>query len=102
MGRPSARADYLALGRGPFESTSDLLGGVSLVKLRGTDDSVTDLSSSVDESCIDRQRLRLENSVTLEQVILMNNALSYVENASATVNWQDMQHLLPWMCSVEE
>ncbi|KAJ1266697.1 hypothetical protein BS78_08G172000 [Paspalum vaginatum] len=67
-------------------STSDLHGGVSLVKLRVTHDNVTDLPSSVDANRIDRQRLILENSVTLEQAVLVNNVPSDVENAGATVD----------------
>ncbi|CAL5065587.1 unnamed protein product [Urochloa decumbens] len=66
-------------------SISDLRGGVSLVKLRVIDDNVTDLPSCVDASCIDKQRLILENSVALEQAVIISNAPSDVENSVATV-----------------
>ncbi|XP_066342700.1 uncharacterized protein [Miscanthus floridulus] len=67
-------------------STSDLPGGGSLVKLRVTDDNVADLPRSVGASCVDTQRLIFENSATLEQAVLVNNATYDVESEGATVN----------------
>jgi hypothetical protein len=69
-------------------SPSDLRGCGSLVKLRVEDDNATidDLPNSISASSIDKQRLILENSVALEQVILVNDVESGVENTCATVD----------------
>jgi hypothetical protein len=67
--------------------TSDLRGYGSLVNLRVEDGNTTDdLPSSICASCIDEQRLILENSTVLEQAILINDAPPGVENACATVD----------------